>query len=301
MTPSSQALQTAVTPGAGWHKSHRLLVFGIGLTVALAVTSCGQGAPPEPKSVAAGSLPGEHIHGISRDPGSGKVNLATHEGLFVMQPDASWKQVGPAVDLMSFAITGPGAFYASGHPSDGVDLPAPVGLIRSTDAGRTWTSLSRGGESDFHALAASSAGVMGFDGVLRTTSDGKSWTEGGLRAEPRSLASTPDGSQVLATTSQGVQRSTDGGVTWGQLASAPALFLIAWADAKTVVGVTTQGALAISGDAGRTWRTDLASVPNGQALSASRDKAGLLEILVVSETGVLQSRDEGATLSKLTS
>jgi len=42
-------------------------------------------------------------------------------------------------------------------------------------------------------------------------------------------------------------------------------------------------------------------VSSAQALSASRDKAGQLEILVVTETSVLQSRDEGATLTKLTS
>jgi hypothetical protein len=85
------------------------------------------------------------------------------------------------------------------------------------------------------------------------------------------------------------------------LAAAPPLFLAAWADAKTVVGVTTEGNLAISADAGHTWRADLATVSSGEALSASRDKAGQLEILVASDTGVLQSRDDGATLTKLTS
>jgi hypothetical protein len=97
--------------------------------------------------------PGECLRIVSRDRGSGKVNLATHEGLFVSQTDGSWQQVGPVVDLMSFAITGPGSL--SGHPADGVDMPAPVGLVKSTDAGRSWTVLSRGGESDFHAMAAS--------------------------------------------------------------------------------------------------------------------------------------------------
>jgi len=286
---------------AGGRRGQKRLIVGAGLALALALSSCSQDASPEPKSVAAGSLPGEHVHGISRDPGSGRVNLATHEGLFVMQPGASWKQVGPTVDLMGFAISGPGTFYASGHPADGVDLPAPVGLIKSTDAGRTWTVLSRGGESDFHALAASSAGVMGFDGALRVTADGKSWTQGGLTAEPRCLASSPDGSQVLATTNQGVQSSTDGGRTWVPLASAPPLFLAAWADAKTVVGVTTEGKLAISADSGRTWRANPAMVPGGEAVSASRNKAGQLEILVASDTGVLQSLDDGATLTKLTS
>jgi photosystem II stability/assembly factor-like uncharacterized protein len=287
--------------GAGRRKGRKRLIVGAGLAAALALTGCGQAASPQAHSVGAGSLPGEHIHGISRDPGSGRVNLATHEGLFVSQPDGSWQQVGPTVDLMSFAITGPGSFYASGHPADGVDLPAPVGLIKSTDAGRTWTVLSRGGESDFHALAASPAGVMGFDGALRTSVDGKSWVDGGLTAEPHSLASSPDGSQVLATTDQGVLSSADGGRTWLPLASAPPLTLAAWADAKTIVGVTTQGSLVISANAGRTWRTNLAALANGQAISASRTKNGQLEILAVTDTGVLQSHDDGATLTKLTS
>jgi hypothetical protein len=282
-------------------KGRAWLVVGTGLAAVLALSGCSQGAAaPEPKTVAAGALPGEHIHGISRDPGTGKVNLATHEGLFVLQPDASWQQVGPAIDLMGFAVSGPKTFYASGHPADGVDLPAPVGLIKSTDAGRTWTVQSLGGQSDFHALTASSAGVMGFDGALRVTSDGKAWSQGGLTAEPRCLASAPDGSRVLATTNQGLLSSTDGGRTWTPVASAPRLFLTAWADSKTVVGVTIDGGLAISADSGDTWQVQPAKVSNGQAISADRDEAGALEILVVTDTGVLKSRDNGATFTALT-
>jgi hypothetical protein len=283
------------------HTLRKLALPIAALAATLALSGCSQGSAPESKSVAAGALPGEHVHGISRDPGSGKVNLATHEGLFVLQPDASWLQVGPTVDLMSFAVTGPGTFYASGHPAEGVDLPAPVGLIKSTDAGRTWSVQSLGGQSDFHALAASSRSVMGFDGALRVTSDGKSWAQGGLTAEPRSLASAPDGSQVLATTAQGVLSSTDGGGTWAPLASAPPLVLTAWADSKTVVGLTTDGGLAVSADAGLSWKTSPAQLASGQAISASRDKAGALEILVVTDTGVLQSRDNGATFTDLKS
>ena len=276
-------------------------ILGVGLAGTLALAGCSQGASPAPKSVVAAALPGEHVHGISRDPGSGKVNLATHEGLFVLQSDASWQKVGPTVDLMSFAITGPGTFYASGHPAEGVDLPAPVGLIKSTDAGRTWTVMSLGGQSDFHALTASSTAVTGFDGVLRTTTDGKSWSQGGLSVEPSSLAAAPDGSQVLATTGQGLFSSTDAGATWVPLASAPPLLLTAWADSKTVVGVTSQGGLVVSEDAGSSWKKGAATLTSAEAVCASRDKAGVLEILVATDKGVVQSRDDGGTVTVLTS
>lgn len=277
-------------------------ILGAAVVATLALAGCSQGASSEPaNSAAAAGLPSEHVHGISRDPGSGKVNLATHKGLFVLQSDASWLPVGPVVDLMGFAVSGPGTFYASGHPGAGVDLPSPVGLIRSTDAGRTWTSLSRGGESDFHAMTASSKGVMGFDGVVRMTSDGKTWSTGALSVPPRTLAAAPDGSQVLATTEQGVLSSADDGRTWVSLDSAPVLLLSAWADSSTVVGITPDGGLALSADAGRTWRTDLAKLSSAQALSAGRDSAGGLEILVATDAGVLQSRDEGASFTTLTS
>ena len=298
-----QAPKTAPLTGRRPLRRRTLLTgVGAGLVAALALSGCSsQGAAPESKSVAAGALPGEHVHGISRDPGSGKVNLATHEGLFVLQSDASWLQVGPTVDLMGFAISGPGVFYASGHPAEGVDLPAPVGLMKSTDAGRTWSVQSLGGQSDFHALTASSRGVMGFDGALKVTSDGKTWAQGGLTAEPRCLSSSPDGSRVLATTSQGLLSSTDGGGTWAPLVSAPPMVLTAWADSKTVVGLTTDGGLAVSADAGLSWKTNPAQLTSGQAISADRDKAGALEVLVVTDTAVMQSRDDGATFADLKS
>ena len=278
-----------------------IAILGVGLVATLALSACGQGAAPAPGTRAAAALPSEHVHGISRDPGSGKVTLATHTGLFVLQPDASWKLVGPEVDLMGFTVTGPGTYYASGHPGSGVDLPAPVGLIKSTDAGATWTVQSLGGQADFHALTASSAGVMGYDGALRTTSDGKSWVQGGLSVEPFALASAPDGSQVLATTAQGPLRSTDGGRTWVALVSPPPLVLVAWADAKTVVGLTSDGGVAVSADAGATWQVNPVKLANGEAITARRDKAGVLEILVVVETGVMQSHDNGASFTPLTS
>ncbi|MDQ5841156.1 MAG: exo-alpha-sialidase, partial [Chloroflexota bacterium] len=171
----------------------------------------------------------------------------------------------------------------------------------STDAGDTWKVLSRGGESDFHALTASSKGVMGFDGALSATPDGTTWSLGDPTMKPFSLAAAPDGSQVLATTEQGLHSSADGGRTWTKVALAPLLLLTAWADSKTVVGVTPEGGLALSTDAGRTWLPAAGKVTKPSAVSASRDKAGLLEILVVTDSAVLQSRDDGATFTDLKS
>ncbi|WP_459077086.1 beta propeller repeat protein, partial [Arthrobacter rhombi] len=143
--------------------------------------------------------PTSHIHGMDVDAETGKVLLATHEGLY----DVSTKpatRIGPEIDLMGFTVAADGILYASGHPGPGVDLPDPVGLIESTDGGRNWTPLSRTGQSDFHALAATHEGVIGFDGQLLTNKGGSSWELAGDQVPAYHLAAATDGHVALATT-----------------------------------------------------------------------------------------------------
>jgi hypothetical protein len=271
----------------------------------LLLAACGSGSgaaggsgADQKAAAQSGGLPGEHVHGVARDPGDGSVYLATHEGLFRYDKGAPVR-VGPVVDWMGFSIAGPGHFYASGHPGDGVDLPAPVGLMETTDAGKTWKVRSLGGESDFHALTSSSKGVLAYDGVLRSTADGKTWTKLAISAEPRSLAAAPDGSRILATTASSVLLSSDQGATWAPLPAAPPLLLAAWADKTTATGVTTTGHLAVTTNAGATWTTGTARVDSAQAISASRADSGTLEVLLVTDSGVQRSIDSGASFSPL--
>ena len=93
--------------------------------------------------------------------------------------------------------------------------------------------------------------------------------------------------------------STDQGATWAQANGAPLLLVVAWADTKTVVGIAPDGAVALSSDAAKTWRMTGKTEPAPQALSASMTTSGL-EILVVTEQGVLRSKD-GATFTDATS
>jgi hypothetical protein len=228
---------------------------------------------------------------MGRDPGTGDVLLATHQGLYVYE-DGEPNRVGPVIDLMGFTVAGPGHYYASGHPGAGVDLPQPVGLIETRDGGRTWKVLSRGGASDFHALTTAGERVAGFDGSLRTSSDGQSWTAGNLSPEPRSLAGSNDDDTLLATTADGLKRSTDGGASWRPVAGAPLLLLVAWADGRTVVGLTPQGRVHVSGDAGLTWLATELEAAQPQALHAAGAGQELL-IVVATDANLLVSRRGG--------
>ncbi|XKF10830.1 exo-alpha-sialidase [Knoellia locipacati] len=191
---------------------------------------------------------------------------------------------------MGFAVVGPGHYYASGHPNMVPELPQPMGLIESTDSGKTWTVLSRGGQSDFHALTQAGDTVVAFDGQLRRTTDRRTWSTAALPGEPRTLAADPNGTTVLATTESGLFSSKDRGLTWAPIAGAPPLLQVAWGDARWVAGVTPDGAVMLSTDGAQTWRMTGATVSPPQAVSASMTKSGF-EILVVTENDVLGSAD----------
>ncbi|NNM47837.1 exo-alpha-sialidase [Knoellia sp. DB2414S] len=269
--------------------------------LAAACSAAPRDARTEPGSASGGDarvgLPSSHVHGVARDPGDGALLLATHEGLFRYGTDGP-KRVSPIIDLMGFTIAGADHYYASGHPNVVMELPQPMGLIESTDGGSSWKVLSRGGESDFHALARAGDTVVAFDGQLRRSPDGRSWQTSSIPAEPRSLASDPTGTRILATTPAGLLISTDKGATWTPSDGGPLLLLVSWADKQTAVGIGPGGAVAISRDAAKTWRTTGTTEQAPQAMSARLTRAGL-EILVVTENRVLTSKD-GARFTEAT-
>jgi hypothetical protein len=235
---------------------------------------------------------------VARNPGDGKVYLATHQGLFRYDKGVPVR-VGPIVNMMGFSIAGPDRFYASGHPGDSINLPRTVGLMETLDAGKTWSVLSTGRGPDFHALTSSHKGVLGYDGVLRSSFDGEMWRQLAVAARPSSLAAAPDGSRILATTASGVMLSTDQGSSWAPLHRAPPLLLTAWADNSTAAGVTGTGHLAVTTNAGTTWTTAKARIQSAQAISASRTRHGTPEILLVTGSGIQRSLDSGASFTPL--
>jgi len=224
---------------------------------------------------------------------AGTVLVATHDGLFLASARGV-NRVGPAIDLMGFAQGPDGDLLASGHPDAASGLPSPAGLISSTDGGRTWTVRSRGGQSDFHALTAAGAGAIGFDGTLRTSRDGQSWSQSSIDVPPFALTADRSGRTVLATTEQGLRRSTDNAQTFTPVADAPLLMLAASAGARSFLGVTPEGQLWASDDGGLTWaqRGRVASRP--QALAARGE-----QVAVVADQRVFISNDTGVTFTTI--
>lgn len=257
-----------------------------------------QSSPASPDPAAPMELSVSHIHAAVRDAQTGELLLATHEGLF-RQNGSELQQVGPVIDLMSFAADPDGTLYASGHPGADAGLPEPVGLITSDDAGSTWQVASRGGESDFHTLAVGPSTVVGFDGALRTTADGRSWTTRDLNLPVIGLAASPQSGTLLATTQAGLLRSDDDGASWQSLTPPEAAVLVAWADDTTAVAATVTGRLASSDDGGLTWTLGPKSIGRVGTLSAQRAANGMVEIIAVVDGTVIATTDAGASTQVL--
>ncbi len=286
------------------HLTRRTL-FSSGLAV-LAVGALSACSPAQSGSkTVSGSTSGSgqgtaitHVHAIRRDPASGDVLLATHQGLFRLS-GGQLQQVGPVADFMGFTINPQGHYLASGHPATGTNLPQPLGLVTSTDQGNSWQVLSRGGESDFHALDAGPHGILAYDGQLRFSPDGKTWKSLEIPQPPASLATSPKTGTVLATTETGLMRSTDNGASWANIKTPHLTQYVAWVDDTNAVGVSTEGHVLTSTDAGKTWTSGNQPTGAATAMGASKTSDGKTEVLLVVKTAVLSTTDMGATTTQL--
>ena len=234
-----------------------------GITVLLAVVflaGCGGNEEPKFEGVPLEQQdPGPvHVHGLGIDPADGSLFIATHTGLFRVAPGKrKAERVGDRrQDTMGFSVAGPGRLLGSGHPDLRDDLPPLLGLIESTDGGRTWEPLSLLGETDFHVLRAARSHVYGFDstsGQLYVSADrGRTWK---TRVPPEPLLDLvvhPDRPTSVLAAASVLYRSDDAGQTWSAVGGEPAL--LAWPAAKTLYRVVGSGEVSASDDAGANWR-----------------------------------------------
>lgn len=96
----------------------------------------------------------EHVHGIGYPGNDEGLYVATHDGLKISRNGGWLETADENHDYMGFQAVNDG-FISSGHPAEGSDLKNPLGLVKSTDKGKSLEKIAFYGESDFHFLAAS--------------------------------------------------------------------------------------------------------------------------------------------------
>lgn len=228
-------------------------------TVALltALIGCGEGSS---KSEGGGRADLEHIHGLGVNPKDGALFIATHFGLFrAGEGEQTPERVGESrQDVMGFSMLGSDRFLGSGHPAPDQAAPPNLGLIRSDDGGRSWSSVSLSGEADFHVLRSAGQRVYGFDAgnarFLVSANAGRDWQELELPDLMIDLAIDPTAATHLVTaTESGLYRSANGGKNWRLLTDETA-GLLAWSREGALYLLDGVGDVQRSKDGGKRWK-----------------------------------------------
>lgn len=244
------------------------------------------------QSVSGAGLVG-HIHNLAYD--GEDLLIGTHEGLWSQEPGSLPEQRSQdPFDVMGLTLTD-GQWFASGHPGEGMDAPADLGLMASADQGRTWTALSLSGEVDFHRLAASDrviVGVSAHDGrLLRSDDAGSRWTDLGTPGLFDLAISPLNTAIIVGTTEDGPVRSSDSGVSFQPLAGAPFLALLAWSG-SVLYGVDVDGGIHQSTDNGTTWNARGSLTGQATAIAAGGSK-----IAALVGDSIMESVDDGASFT----
>lgn len=92
------------------------------------------------------------LHGLSYSADGNKLVAAVHDGL---REFSNGKWSIPDVEKNDYMGYSPvkNGFYSSGHPGTGSNLKNPLGIVKSTDNGKTIDIVDLHGEVDFHALS----------------------------------------------------------------------------------------------------------------------------------------------------
>jgi photosystem II stability/assembly factor-like uncharacterized protein len=137
------------------------------------------------------------------------------------------------------------------------NLPPNLGLIESTDGGRTWTSISLLGQADFHVLRSRGRRVYGFDStngrLLVSRDGGRTWSQRSIPGPLIDLGVHPQRpSHVVAATERGLITSRDEGRSWRTLGNG--VGLLAWPSEGRLLLVDGAGQVHASQDLGKRWQ-----------------------------------------------
>jgi photosystem II stability/assembly factor-like uncharacterized protein len=249
------------------------------------------------------------VGSLTVNPADSTLFMATNTGLFripegseeperitgkLSTPDGE----GEVSESLVVRFTGPDTLIGSGHPAAGSALPPALGLIRSEDAGRTWTSVSELGRADFHSLEPSGDQLVGAlfqqAQVLVSGDEGKTWQ---TKAAPMPLVAMevhPGNPQLwVASSERGIYASEDGGETWRQRDPTPNV-RFAWAADGTLYRVDPGGPVKVSTDGGESWEDRGSTGGEPQAMTVAED--GTVYVALIDGT-IKKSDDGGQTFT----
>lgn len=190
-----------------------------------------------------------------------QVNSSTpaDSGLYVHESGTDWKHFGPRILGINTLAVQPGS------RGQVMLIASADGILRSTDAGKSWRLTTGWEVIDVRTFAFNPANpdevyASTCWGPLRSTDGGATWdlAQAGLNLLycQTVVADSQTPGRVLLGTEDGIYASTDGARTWSRTDSppAPALRIVqSAADPKLMLAGTEGRGAWISHDSGRSW------------------------------------------------
>ncbi len=286
----------------------RMTTWGAIVVLSTVLSACTSSSAPD-------SI--EHMHGLAFSKDGKEVWIPAHEGIVVYR-DGKWSNApGKKHDYMGFSSTNDG-FYSSGHPARGSDLPNPLGLIKSTDDGKTIETLALSGEVDFHGLTAgyrshtlyvfnsSPNTLMPTPGFFSSTDEAETWKQSdfkGVTGQPVAFAAHPDhAGTVSVAMDQGLFQSKDFGNTFENITFDPRIAAINYAPNGKLLVSTLDGKLMMQSEEG--WTDILLSNKRPEEIITymAQNPIDSKEWVVATEQlNLWISRDQGGTWAPLAS
>ncbi|RSL33304.1 glycosyl hydrolase [Salibacterium salarium] len=259
-----------------------------------------------------------HMHGLAFTENGEKAYTPAHDGLRVFE-DGIWKRVeGPRHDYMGFSMTADG-FYSSGHPSMQTDYENPLGIIKSTDEGKSIEVLGLEGEVDFHLMSAgyNSGAIYVLNpqpnssmediGLYVTTNEAQDWEKGdmdGVSGNVRAIAAHPEQQGIVAVnTEEGVFLSQDAGNTFEQVLSGNTVSALTFThddEMIAAVGTGKNTTLQVIDSSGSTQQMPVPEIKAEDAISYIAQNPQSAETLMVTtfEKDIFYTEDNGESWEK---
>jgi hypothetical protein len=283
------------------------------LLVLLAFAACGGDSQSENAASITTGAAGKDVVSIAINPADGTLMAGSGPAFYRLKPGAKAPETaagnlstpsgkGTLTRDVVVRFAADGTIIASGHSGEAA-LPPVLGLVKSTDEGETWQSISGLGKADYHEIELAGNRIFALrnedPGMIQISSDGgKTWAtrEAPSVAAPIDIAINPgDPEQWAVSTNQGTFISANGGKSWRQWDTTfgPR---IAWAKPDALYLAGKDGKVSKSPAAGRTWQ-DVGTIGSGPRELTVSPKGELYASIAGGE--IRRSTDGGATWSKV--